>query len=142
MRVFFRLSSEHHSRNDSSKQKQHILESRRTCFFLIFVLVTYLRVLCNNIHHHVNQRSRLHTYSAEVPVLHTPVEVRISMTCRFERWQGKEGMFIYRRSCRSLSLMLSCLTVSFSCVVYSRGIRTPESEKKADVGIYQSSNEN
>ena len=31
--------------------------------------------------------------------------------------------------------MLSCLTVSFSCVVYSRGNRTPESEKKTDVGI-------
>ena len=44
--------------------------------------------------------------------------------------KGNEGMYIYRRSCRSLSLM-SCLTVSFSCgVVYSRGNRTPESEKK------------
>ena len=52
-------------------------------FFLIFVLVTFLRVLYKNIHHHVNQRSKLHTYSAEVPVLHTPVEVRFSMTCRF-----------------------------------------------------------
>ena len=42
-----------------------------------------------------------------------------------------EGICIYRRSCRSLSLMLSCLTVSFSCgVVYSCGNRTPESEKK------------
>ena len=36
---------------------------------------------------------------------------------------------MYRPSCRSFSLM-SCLTVSFSCVVYSRGNRTPESEKK------------
>ena len=43
-------------------------------FFRIFVLVTFLRVLYNNIHHHVNQRSKLHTYNAEVPVLHTPVE--------------------------------------------------------------------
>ena len=40
-------------------------------------------------------------------------------------------MYIYRRSCRSLSLMLSCLTVSFSCgIVYSRGNRTPETQKK------------
>ena len=31
----------------------------------------------------VNQRSQLHTYSAEVPVLHTFVEVRFSITCRF-----------------------------------------------------------
>ena len=45
--------------------------------------------------------------------------------------KANEGMYIYRRSCRSLSLMLSCLTVSFSCgVVYSRGNRTPEREKK------------
>ena len=58
-------------------------------FFLIFVLVTFLRVLYNNIHHHVNQRSKLHTYSAEVPVFHTPVEVRFSMTCRFVHGQGK-----------------------------------------------------
>ena len=60
-------------------------------FFLIFVLATLLRVLYN-IHHHVNQRSKLHTYcSAEVPVLHTPVEVRFSMTCRFVNGQGKRG---------------------------------------------------
>ena len=51
-------------------------------FFLIFVLVTFLGVLYN-IHHHIHQRRKLHTYSAEVPVLHTPVEVRFSMTCRF-----------------------------------------------------------
>ena len=60
-------------------------------FLLIFVLVTFLRVLYNNIQHHVNQRSKLHTYSAEVPVLHTPVEVRFSMTCRFVHGQGKRG---------------------------------------------------
>ena len=60
-------------------------------FFLTFVLVTFLRVLYNNIHHHVNQRSKLHTYSAEVPVLHTPVEVRFSMACRFVHGQGKRG---------------------------------------------------
>ena len=60
-------------------------------FLLAFVLVTFLRVLYNNIHHHVNQRSKSHTYSAEVPVLHTPVEVRFSMTCRFVHGQGKRG---------------------------------------------------
>ena len=59
-------------------------------FFLIFVLVTFLRVMYN-IHHHVNQRSKLHTYRAEVPVLHTPVEVRFSMACRFVDGQGKRG---------------------------------------------------
>ena len=59
-------------------------------FFSIFVLVTFLRVLFN-IHHHVNQRSKLQTYNDEVPVLHTPVEVRFSMTCRFVHGQGKRG---------------------------------------------------
>ena len=41
-----------------------------------------------------DQKSKLHTYSAEVPVLHTPVEVaevRFSMTCTFEDGQGKRG---------------------------------------------------
>ena len=59
--------------------------------FLIFVLVNFLRVLYNNIHHHVDQRSKLHTHSAEVPVFHTPVEVRFRMTCRFVHEQGKRG---------------------------------------------------
>ena len=93
VRVFFRRSSEHHSRNDSSSSSSiswsH--DVRTYMFFLIFVLVTFLRVLYNNIHH-VNQRSKLHTYSAEVPVLHIPpVEVRFSMTCRFVHGQGKRG---------------------------------------------------
>ena len=42
----------------------------------------------------VNQRSKLHTYSAEVPVWHTPVEVaevRFSMTCIVVDGQGKRG---------------------------------------------------
>ena len=60
-------------------------------FFFIFVAVTFLRVLYNNIHHHVNQRSKLHTYSADVAVLHTPVEVRFNMTCRFVHGQDKRG---------------------------------------------------
>ena len=45
----------------------------------------------------VNERSKLHTYSAEVPVWHTPVEVaevRFSMTCSVKTvvdGQGKRG---------------------------------------------------
>ena len=42
----------------------------------------------------VNQRSKLHTYSAEVPVWHTPVEVpevTFSMTCSVVDGQGKRG---------------------------------------------------
>ena len=53
------------------------------------------------------------------------------MTCRFVDGQGKRGNVHIPVSCRSLSLMMSCLTVSFCCgVVYSRGNRTPESEKR------------
>ena len=59
-------------------------------FSHIRAFVTSLRVLYNNVHHHVNQRSKLHTYSAEVTVLHTPVEVRFSMTC-VVHGQGKRG---------------------------------------------------
>ena len=42
----------------------------------------------------VNERSKLHTDSAEVPVLHTPVEVAevmLSMTCSFGDGQDKRG---------------------------------------------------
>ena len=42
----------------------------------------------------VIQRSKLHTDSAEVPVLHTPVEVAevmLSMTCSFGDGQDKRG---------------------------------------------------
>ena len=50
--------------------------------------------------------------------------------------KANEGMYIHRRWCRPLSLMLLCLMVSFTCgIVYSRGNRTSESEKKTDVGI-------
>ena len=72
--------------------------SRTYMVFLVFVLVTFLRVLYNNIDQEVNQRSKLHTYSAEVPVLHTPVEVaevRFSMTCRFVDGQGKRGVNVH-----------------------------------------------
>ena len=42
----------------------------------------------------VNERSKLHTYSAEVPVWHTPVElaeVGFSMTCSFVDGERKRG---------------------------------------------------
>ena len=42
----------------------------------------------------VNQRSKLDTYSAELPVWHTPVEVaevRLRMTCSAVDGQGKRG---------------------------------------------------
>ena len=55
--------------------------------------------------------------------------------------KANEGVYVYRPSCRSLSLMLSCLTVLFCCVVYSRGNRTPESEKK-QTSVYLIKTEN
>ena len=110
----------------------------------------FLRVLCN-IHHHVaftrgleekeknTEQDQLEVLSAVVAQPPPPAaaeaaaaEVRFSLTCRFVDGQGKRGnVHIYWRSCRSHSLMLSCLTVSFSCgAVCSRGNRTAESEKK------------
>ena len=82
----------------------------------------------------VNQRSKLHTYSAEVPVWHTSVEVaevRFSMTCSVVDGQGKRGN-VHIPAIMSVDFPdVVCLTVSFSCgIVYSRGNRTPESEKK------------
>ena len=114
---------------------------------LMFVLFTFLRVLYN-IHHHVafareleeqeknteqDQPSVRSAVAAAAAAAAAAAEVRFSMTCRFVDRQAKRGNVhrLYRQSCRSLSLMLSCLTVSFSCgVVYSCGNRTPESEKK------------
>ena len=54
VRVFFRRSSEHHSRNDSSSSTSwshdsHVFSRSRT----LVVPRTFLRVLYNNIHHHV-----------------------------------------------------------------------------------------
>ena len=54
MRVFFRRSSEHHSRNGSSSgtsssHDSHVFSHSRT----LVVSGTFLRVLHNNIHHHV-----------------------------------------------------------------------------------------
>ena len=53
VRAFFRRSSEHHSRNDSSSttwsHDSHVFSHSRT----LVVPGTFLRVLYNNIHHHV-----------------------------------------------------------------------------------------
>ena len=91
VRVFCRRSSEHHSRNDSSSSSSSTSWSHDVVNVLSHIRTRYfLRVLYSNIHH-VSQRSKLHTYSAEVPVLRTPVEVWFSMTCRFVHGQSKRG---------------------------------------------------
>ena len=132
VRVFFRRSSEHHSRNDSSSSTSW---SHDSPFFshsrTLVVPGTFLRVLYNNIHHHVaftrgleekeknTEQDQLEVLSAVVAQPPPPAaaeaaaaEVRFSLTCRFVDGQGKRGnVHIYWRSCRSHSLMLSCLTV-------------------------------
>ena len=70
------------------------------------------------------------THSAETPVLHTPVDVRFSMTCRFVHGQGKRGNAHIPAIMSVAFPDVVGLTVSFRCVVYSRGNRTPESENK------------
>ena len=126
-----------------SRNAHHLEGHSRT----LVVPGTSLRVLYN-IHHHVafareleeqeknteqDQPSVRSAVAAAAAAAAAAAEVRFSMTCRFVDRQAKRGNVhrLYRQSCRSLSLMLSCLTVSFSCgVVYSCGNRTPESEKK------------
>ena len=56
MRVFFRRASEHYNRNDSSSSSSTSWSHDSHVFSRIRTLVvpgTFLRVLYNNIHHHV-----------------------------------------------------------------------------------------
>ena len=107
VRVLFRRSSEHHSRNGSRigtswSHDSHVFSHSRT----LVVPGTFRRVLYNNIHHHA--------------ALARELEEKEKNTDQDQRFH-----------------------FSFSCgIVYSRGNRTPESEKKADVGIsHQTENE-
>ena len=103
--VFFRRSSEHHSRNDSSSSTSWshdslVFSHSRT----LVVPGTFLRVLCNNIHHHVAFARELEekekNTEQDQPAVRSAVaapppppaaEVRFSMTCRFVDGQGKRG---------------------------------------------------
>ena len=93
------------------------------------------------------EASYTQTTSAEVPVLHTPVEVAEVKWQVYHELPGvwyeikqkqqkmpkaRANITVYSSTRFSVfSLILSCLTVSFSCgIVYSRVKRTPESEKK------------
>ena len=112
VRVFFRRSSEHHSRNDSSSSSStswshdsHVFCHSRT----LVVPGTFLRVLYNNIHHHVAfareleekeknteqdqpaVRSAVAAPAAAPATAPAAAEVRLSMTCRFVDGQGKRG---------------------------------------------------
>ena len=99
VRVFFRRSSEHHSRNDSSSSaswshNSHVFSQSRT----LVAPGTFLRVLYNNIHHHV-------AFAREL-------EEKEKNT---EKDQPAVRLIFH-------------LVVEY-LVFYSRGNRTPESEK-------------
>ena len=110
VRVFFRRSSEHHSRNDSSSNTSwshdsHVFSHSRT----LVVPGNILRVLYNNIHHHVDfgreleeieknteqdqpaVRSAVAAPAAAAAAEAAAAEIRFSMTCRFVDGQGKRG---------------------------------------------------
>ena len=108
VRVFFHRSSEHHSRNDSSSSTfwshdSHVFSHSRT----LVVPGTFLRVLYNNIHHHVAFARELEekekNTAQDQPAVRSAVaaaaaaaataaaEVRFSMTRRVVDGQGKRG---------------------------------------------------
>ena len=109
VRVFFRRSSEHHSRNDSSSttswsHDSHVFSHSCT----LVVPGTFLRVLYNNIHHNVafareSEEKEKNTEqdqpavrsavaaAAEAAAVAAAAEVRFSVTCRFVDGQGKRG---------------------------------------------------
>ena len=104
MRVFFRWSSEHHRRSDSSgsstslSHDSHVFSHSRT----LVVPGKFLGVLYN-IHHHVAVARELEEIEKNTeqdqPAVRIAVkaaaaaaaEVRFSMTCRFVDGQGKRG---------------------------------------------------
>ena len=76
-----------------------------------------------------NQTARHPLIHVSKMVLHTPVDVRFSMTC-FAHGQGKQGNIHIPAIMSVASPDVVVLEFSFSFVVYSLGNRTPESEKK------------
>ena len=107
VRVFFRRSSEGHSRNDSSSSTSwshdsHVFSHSRT----LVVPGNFLRVLYNNIHHHVafareleekeknteqDQPAVRGAVASATATAAAAAEVTFSMTCRFIDGQGKRG---------------------------------------------------
>ena len=79
------MSCGHHVEHDvicKNKEGYHFSNYCSTPTYVVVVLFV------------VNQRIKLHTYSAEVPVWHTPVEVaevRFRMTYSVVHGQGKRG---------------------------------------------------
>ena len=97
VRVFFRRSSEHHSRNDSSSSSStswshdlHAFSWSHDLHAFSHISIRYFSV--GSVPHPTTMliKEASYTHSAEVRVLHTPVEVRFSMTC-FVHVQGKRA---------------------------------------------------
>ena len=105
MRVFFRRWSEHHSRNDSSSSTSwsndsHVFSHSRT----LVVPGTFLKVLYNNIHHHVafaREVEEKKNTEQDQPAVRSAVAVEaaaaaaaaaeVRFTGRFVDGQGKRG---------------------------------------------------
>ena len=104
VRVLFRRSSEHHSRNDSSSSTSwshdsHVFSHSRT----LVVAGTFLTVLYNNIRYHAafareleekeknTEQDQPAVRSAVAAAAAAAAEVRFSMTSRFVDGQGKRG---------------------------------------------------
>ena len=99
--VFFRRSSEHHSRNDSSSSTSwshdsHVFSHSRT----LVLSGTFLRALYNNTHHRVavarelekkKKKKQQDQPAGRSSVAAAASEVRFSMTYRFVDGQGKRG---------------------------------------------------
>ena len=105
VRVFFRRSSEQNRRNDSSSSSTSWSHDSHVFFSYSRALVvpgTFLRVLYNNIHHHVacareleekekNAEQDQPAVRSAAAAAAAAAELRFSVTCRFVDGQGKRG---------------------------------------------------
>ena len=107
VRVFFRRSSENHSRNESSSSTSWSHDSYVSSHSRTLVVPgNFLRVLHNNVHHHVafaieleekeknteqDQAAVRNAVAAPTAPAAAAAEVRFSMTCRSVDGQGKRG---------------------------------------------------
>ena len=102
VRVFFRRSSGHHSRNDSSSGTSWSHDSHVFSHRTLVVPGTFLGILHHNSHQHVTFARELEekekntekdqpTVRSAVAAAAAAAEVKFSMTCRFVDGQGKRG---------------------------------------------------
>ena len=123
------------------QQQQHILETRPTRFFSYSYSVFCWGFYTTSTTMLIKKASYTHK-SAEVTVLHTPVEVRFSMTCRFVHEQRKREN-VHIPAIMSVAFPKCCRVWRFHLVVWAIHTETERPRvKKADVGIsHQTENE-